>query len=212
MEEIREEEFDKKVKYTLRVELIHGKVLLYNISTDTKKYLIRRLLDNADGDDNNELISFVGFAIYKERYVLINVSEILRITFCFDYLVMLPEPDRYYDNFGIIGEEDQNAEEITQDNVDWKTLSDDDFLPQATIYHKGNSLIPSLYYTNPLSYSSLNEGCLSGLDMELDGELPLRQFINLIDEDGEETFIPLSQIIVMEVESSLIFSFEEEES
>ena len=39
----------------------------------------------------------------------------------------------------------------------------------------------------------------------------MRQFINLIDGDGEETFITFGQIIVMEFDSNLIFVADEED-
>jgi hypothetical protein len=46
---------------------------------------------------------------------------------------------------------------------------------------------------------------LGGLNLELEGDSHLRQFINLIDEEGEESFIPMEQIIVMKVANEVIF-------
>jgi len=46
---MNESEFDKLVVYTLRVELLNGKVLLYRIDTESKNYLIARLRANSDG-------------------------------------------------------------------------------------------------------------------------------------------------------------------
>jgi hypothetical protein len=48
-------------------------------------------------------------------------------------------------------------------------------------------------------------------NLELDGILPFRQFINLTDNDEEETFIPLEQIIVMEFYCNLIYEAGQEE-
>ena len=81
-------------------------------------------------------------------------------------------------------------------------------LPQAIIYHKG-SAPEGLHQNNPLLYSSLEEGYLGSFNLELDGHRRLRQFINLVDEVGEETFIPLEQIIVMEFDQNLMYAEEE---
>lgn len=88
---------------------------------------------------------------------------------------------------------------------------EEEYLPQVIIYHKGKSPEDN-YDTNPLLYSSLNEGCLGLFGLELDDEIPLRQFINLIDNDGEETFIPLQQIMVMEFDSNLLFDEETDDA
>ncbi len=60
-------------------------------------------------------------------------------------------------------------------------------------------------------YDSLSEGCLDLFYLELDEEIPLRHFINLIDNDGEETFISLQQIILMEFDSKLLYNNEGDE-
>jgi hypothetical protein len=77
-------------------------------------------------------------------------------------------------------------------------------IPSGIIYHKG---IPRNdgYYTNPMLYHELDEGELAGINLELEGEFPLRQFINLTDDEGEEGFIPLNAIIVVEVMKEAIF-------
>lgn len=56
-----------------------------------------------------------------------------------------------------------------------------------------------------LPYSELDEGCLEGFEIELEGDMPFRQFINLIDNDGEDSFIPMKQIIIMELDRNLVF-------
>lgn len=55
-------------------------------------------------------------------------------------------------------------------------------------------------------YHELDEGELEGIDLELEGDFPLRQFISLTDDEGEEWFIPFDQIIVIEVMNEAIFS------
>lgn len=54
-------------------------------------------------------------------------------------------------------------------------------------------------------YHDLDEGELTGINLELEGDFPLRQFINLTDDEGEEGFIPFDQIIAMEVMKEAIF-------
>lgn len=66
------------------------------------------------------------------------------------------------------------------------------------------------YYTNPMLYHDLDDGELGGMSFELDGDLPLKKFINLTDDEGEEGFIPFDQIIVLEVVKEAIFPEREE--
>jgi hypothetical protein len=60
-------------------------------------------------------------------------------------------------------------------------------------------------------YRELDEGELEGLNLELEGDFSLRQFINLTDDEGEEGFLPFDQIIVLEVMKEAIFPDLEED-
>ncbi|SMO54683.1 hypothetical protein SAMN06265350_103226 [Solitalea koreensis] len=51
---MNESDFDKLVSYTLRVELINGKVLFYRIDTNNKIFLINNLRERSDGDDSSD--------------------------------------------------------------------------------------------------------------------------------------------------------------
>lgn len=55
-------------------------------------------------------------------------------------------------------------------------------------------------------YHELDEGELGGINLEPESDFPLRQLINLTDEDGEEGFIPFDQIIVIDVTKEAIFA------
>ena len=55
-----ESEFDKLVIYTLRVELLNAKVLLYRIDSDSKNYLMARLRANSDGDEQKQKLQTLG--------------------------------------------------------------------------------------------------------------------------------------------------------
>ena len=214
---MEESAFDKLVVHTLRVELLNGQVLRYNLDVESKQYLMRRLRENSDGDDDKQLLRFIWFHTSLKRTVIINADSIVRITFCFDRKDIVQNPDAYYDNFKLIEKETTLQDRETSEGEVRLHVVVDEYIPQAIIYHKG---IPANdgYYTNPLKYDSLDAGALMGFEMELEGDVPYRQFIELIDDDGETSFIPLNEIIVLEFETSLIFpddedlDFEEEES
>ncbi len=183
-------EFDKRVTYTLRIELLRGKVLLYAIDTENKQNLMELLL-------NAETLPFLGFETSLNRKVAIRTNEIARVTFCFDRTDSIRgDAMAYRDNFGVL----VGTEEIEDDD------EPADNLPKAIIYHKGGasddeeSENPSLYY-------DLDAGCLAHFALD-DETSPLR-FLNLEDDDGEESFIPIENIIVMEFDDDL---FEDEEA
>lgn len=56
-----------------------------------------------------------------------------------------------------------------------------------------------------MMYHELDEVELGGINLELEGDFPLRQLITLTDDEGEEGFIPFNKIIVMEVMNEVIF-------
>ncbi|OQP46832.1 hypothetical protein A4H97_04735 [Niastella yeongjuensis] len=175
-------EFDENVVYTLRIELLDGKSLLYAIDAENKQYLINNLRLNADGSYQEDKLSFLWFETTYNRQVVINVKSIVRVLFGVD-----PAVTDYRDNFQV----GSNP------------------LPQAIVYHTGNTPENNSQKT-PLLYFSLNEGCLASFELELEGKQRLRQFINLIDENGEESFIPMVQIMVMEFDQQLFYGEEEE--
>lgn len=203
-----EKEFDDLFTYTLRVELENGKVLLYLVDSENKNFILDKLRLNADGNFEIRTISFLWFETSGNRTVLLNTDFILRVTFCFDDTASLGNPNIYYDNFGMLEKETILKEHKTDDGEVQLHIIEEHYLPQAIILHRGKA--PDDHYDgNPLTYSELAEGCLAWLELELEGEIPFRQFINLIDNDGEETFIPVKQIIVMEIDSNLLNVIEE---
>jgi hypothetical protein len=204
MEKIAEPDFDKLVDYTLRVELADGKVLIYRIDTDSKNYLINKLRENSDGDKDSRDIDFLWFETSVNRIVIINVDSIVRTTFCFDHKETSQKSNAYFDNFKLLDKETYLEELQTKEGEVQLHVVEDHFLPQAIIFHKGKAPDDG-YDRNPLTYSELNPSCLEGFEMELEGDWPFRQFLALIDNDGEESFIPMKQIIIMELDKDLIF-------
>lgn len=197
---ISEGGFDRLVSHTLRIELVNGKVLIYNVDIENKQYLINNLRRYSDGAEENQLLKFLWFETCLNRSVIINTDSLASVTFCFDTGIAHPLCN-YVDNFDVVYFDD----EPTENEAESKELPKDEelFLPQAIVYHKGQKPEDG-YYQNPRTYDSLTRGCLAAFNLELDGDCPFRQFINLTDDDGEETFIPLEQIIVMEFDTNLM--------
>lgn len=199
------------IKHTLRVELLNGNSLLFGISEEEKDEICDLLYMQSDGEDGSTPVPFLFFQISGNRSVILNMAAVLRLTFCFDFITEEAGLETYYDNFDARATEDEDEQEEAESKSKWYLLGEEDYLPQLTIYHKG--LVPEddEYHTNPFFYNSLDEGDLADFVDEINEEVPLRQFINLIDDDGEETFIPLSQIILLEGDNSLFEIDTEEE-
>jgi hypothetical protein len=205
---MKESEFDKSVVYTLRIELVNGRVLLYGIDTQSKQELIETLRDHAGHEENENPLAFILFETSDKRQVLVNIESVVRITFCFDYAETVKNPRKYYDNFGILDSAGVELEERQPKNGELEMhVVQEEYIPDGIVLHKGPASV-DLYFTNPIVYNSLDEEALAGLDIEAEGAFPLRQFINLTDDEGEETFIPMNQIIVLEVAAGVISSTE----
>lgn len=207
---MEESEYEKRFVYTLRVELSNGKVLVYPIDRENKEYLFNKLNANSESDDNNSLLRFLWFETSLARMAIINTNAIARITFLIDPAVHMDNHTAYPDNFNVVEKDTFIEEKGTKEGEVRLYVLEEEYLPQAIIYHKGQAP-DDRYSDNPLLYSELSPGCLASFNIELEGELPLRQFLNLTDNDGEETFIPLEQIIVMEFYSNLIYESGQEE-
>jgi hypothetical protein len=196
-------DYDQILAYTIRVELLNGKVLLFPVDGDNRRRVMQIMGDRSDGMFDGKALQFIWFESVRNRIVMIKVSHLARITFLFDFGLYEQKPNAYYDNFRQL-EKETTLENIKDSEGEIRLhVIDDEYLPQVIIYHKG--VAPDDHYNeNPLTYASLETGCLAGFDLELDGDVAFRQFINLIDNDGEETFIPLYHIIVMEFAGELL--------
>jgi hypothetical protein len=203
-----EVQFDDLVAYTLRIELLNGRVLIYRIDAENRQYLLNKLQMNAEGAEENEKIEFLWFETFFNRHVIINVKEVGRITFCFDYLAHIEDAKAYYDNFEVVEKDTSLISKETEEGESRMYVLEEAFLPQAIIYLKGIKSEDN-YIPNPQLFYSLDNGCLGIFQLELDGEVPLRQFINFVDDDGEECFIPLNQVMVMEFDGGLFYSDDE---
>lgn len=171
---------------------------------------MNRLYGRSYGRENGPApVQFLWFNIDLERMVIINVESIARVTFCFDYIQQIEQGSAYYDNFNILHKDTFLEERKTKEGEVRLHVIEDHSLPQAIVYHKGKAP-DDLYEDNPITYSDLEDLCLEGLNFELEGEEPLRQFINFSDDDGEENFIPLNQVMIMEFDASLMYGEEDD--
>jgi hypothetical protein len=200
---MKQSEFDKRVAYTLRIELLNEKVLLYPIDSKTKNKLSATLKSSTIDPKENWKPNFLTFETSLTRFVIINTSTFKSVTFCFDFSALIDNPNAYRDNFNIVEKDVEIEETKIEGNENSLFVSETLLIPQLIIYHKGQIPEPN-YNGNPLTFSELNTRCLGQLDLELDGRNPLRQFIEVMDNDGEVTFIPIAQIIVMEFDRKLL--------
>lgn len=201
-------EFEKLVVYTLRIEMNNGKVLFYHIDNENKNYLLNKLERNSFGDVDVNM-PFIWFETSANRMAIINVDFIVRTTFCVDYGDYLDTINGYFDNFNQLDKETSIREEKTPEGVQLHVV-EQHFLPKAIIFHKGKTASQELE-NNLFTYWELDDGCLTSFLFELEGDVSFRQFINLTDDDGEESFIPIKQIIAMEVDKNVVSSEIEEE-
>ncbi len=187
---------------TIRVELLSGKILIYPVEFPTKQYVINTLGMNSNGDELIDKIKFIWFQTTFERNIIINVNDVVRITIMDDIKMEGGDKVNYFDNFNILetmtGIKMKNLNEELQ-----ALLIDEKDLPAAIIYHRGKVIGKENYYKNPIIFEDLDDKCFGTLNAELEQLLPMRQFLNFLDDDGDIVFIPLKQIIVMEFEDRL---------
>ncbi len=212
MESISQESFDAFVTHTIRIELVNGRVLYYWVSAEEKKRLMEKMNARSDGDEEIIPLNFVWFETALKRQVVINTSDIVKLTFRFD--VPGSTSESYFDNFNLMEKETLiENKPIENDKTGW-FVTDNEYLPQCIIYHRGLQVNPDDddgYASNPIVYNELTQESLYRFAMELDDEIPFRQFVSLIDNDGEQSYVPLKQIIVLECDENIMFGDELEE-
>jgi hypothetical protein len=210
---IKQSDFDKLVAHTIRIELKNGLTVIYWVSVESKTAFYKLLKADAISDNENE---FLWFYIPEDRLVLVNKKEIIRITFCFD--PPNGEEPQYRDNFNLLNTHEESID------VDKKPEGDDIeglYLPQLIVVHNrqkekteivdGVTMETEGYFGNISSYSNLDEGDVQGLNFEYfhdEGEWALLtyKYLQFIDNDGEENFMPLENLSVIEVERPLLMS------
>lgn len=224
MENFTQDEFDQVVSHTIRVELIDGSVLHYEVTPEAKKACRNQLTDDSF---SNRIRSFVWFYIPEDRLVLINEREIIRITFCFD--APAREEVAYRDNFNLLEkypleiEPVEEKEEYEEEEEEAEIADVGLDLPQLIIMHRrekedseivqGVTMKTEGFYGNVSCYFDLHENQTDGLFIENFEEedgltLMTSKYLQFQDDDGEDNFMPLNNISVIEIQRSFILSDE----
>ncbi|MCX6249827.1 MAG: hypothetical protein NTX61_03650 [Bacteroidetes bacterium] len=182
---MKKEILDKMIMiHTLRIDLMDGTFLSYNIDAYEKEDLEKYLEYRTDFSHDSET-TFIQVLTIEERVVFIRIKAIKRLIFCSDPPARIKEV-KYHDNFQVITSDENEI-----------------IIPDIIIKFKDSS--------EPLCYSDLDpETDYILLDEEAFSNKPFRKtgFISINDEDGEQNYIPVVNITCMEFKRELIFSDE----
>ncbi len=168
--------------HTLRIELLNGIVLLYSIDAPRKEELEAFLNDRSD-DLAEFSNTFLSFYASPNRMVFIRISAISRIIFCWDIAQITESFTEYHDHFQV------------SDTIDGELM-----IPDAVFLLKASS--------RPLVYSDFDtESNFLGINEEsfYNRHFLKGGFITLPDEDGEQNYIPVCNILCIEVARRLIY-------
>lgn len=217
MATISRDDFDSLVSHTIRIELKDGSVLILNVSVEAKKAFSKHLRNNTISYLEN---NFLWIYIPGDRLIFINENEVIRITFLFE--PVMGEVPEYVDNFNVLYKTDLPADDDNmEDSFEEDNDEDEFYLPQLIIMHnrqmENGEVVPGVtmktegYFGNVSSYSSLNAGDVYGIDFEFfdDDEkwiLLTNKYLQFIDDDGEENFMPFKNLSIIEVERPLLMS------
>lgn len=221
MKTITPSEFDKRVSHTIRIELQDGHLLLYQVSVESKQAFQKSLGNEKYGGWGCD---YIWFYIPEDRIVFVNKKDVTRITFLYD---LSPETEpQYVDNFSEMDEpggdlfDSEVIEEFEPDELE-EFLPEEDVIPQLIIRHHRNketmqivngvTMTKKAYFENISYYSSLQEGEVSGFDFYysedmLELEMSVGPYLQFMDDDGEENFMPMRNLSVIEVERRFILN------
>lgn len=168
--------------HTLRIELINGKVLLYNIDAHRKEeledWLRTRTDDMVEFSDD-----FLSFYASPDRMAFVRIAAIRRLIFCWDAAAIIPEPSQYHDHFEVASK-----------------FEDELLIPSVIILLRSDP--------KPLTFSDIDpDSDFLGIDEESfsNNHFLKGGFISLPDEDGEQNYIPVINIDCLEVDRAFIY-------
>jgi len=219
MEEFSQDDFDQTVSHAIRIELKDGTILHYSVTPKAKKAFRNQLLNDAVSIYDKD---FLWFYIPEDRLVLINEEDIVRITFCFDASVI--SEAEYSDNFKVF---EKLPQENEMDEDGWENEMDDPGneldLPQLIIKHRrekedseiveGVTMKTEGFYGNVSCYFDMSENQVSGFGFDFYDDveewiLLASKYLQFIDEDGEENFMRIKSLSLIEIKRSFIMSDE----
>lgn len=178
--------------HTLRVEFIDGQVLLYQLAHEDKEEFEKWLRYRVE-DDHESISQFCSF-FSAGRMVYINIKDVARFIFCYDFYVV-QDRNGYHDNFEV----------IVSDSTDFvEEIKNELFLPQAIIKVRGVA-VPYCYWEADFdnNFLFIDERSFSNKKFLKTG------FITLPDNDGEQNYIPVRNIVCLELDRRLVITNED---
>jgi hypothetical protein len=222
--------------HTFRVELKSGKILRFAID-GARKGDLEEWLREPDVMDPNFSGPFLSFYTNYDRMVFVRIAAVRRFIFCWNPVHGAIDAGAYTDPFNIM-EREKSIEPVTdevlgdQKDPDWlydpepdsetkdslepeeinetsETADEPDYnsqldIPDAIVLVDGDEE-PILYYDLDDEADSLmidNEMHFHSLSF---GE----RFISFADEDGEQNYIPVENILCLDVSRRLVYNDQE---
>ncbi len=170
------------LEHTLRIELMNGKVLLYSLDAYRKEEL-EDWLQPRTNDLMEFSSAFISFYARPNRMAFVRISAIKRLIFCWDAAVTVQEPSYYHDHFEVV-----------------EKFEDELLIPDVIILFRQNLVALSFSEFDPDSnFFGINQESFDNNHFLNGG------FISLPDEDGEQNYIPVTNIECLEVARALIY-------
>ncbi len=206
-------EAEDLMDHKIRIELMDGTTLYYQVSAVAKRAFHHQLYQQ-DGSMWDSY--FAWFYLPGDRMVLINTREIIRITFLFDVPGTGEPPIN--DNFNLLVKREEDPTYLDFPDEDLESFPPY-FIPDLIIKHRrsledteivdGVTMKTEGYYGNISSYSGLIEAYIGGIDYlgydeEERFQLLTSKYLQFLDQDGEENFMPFANLMVIELDRSLI--------
>ncbi|PAW95077.1 hypothetical protein CKK33_16880 [Mucilaginibacter sp. MD40] len=180
-------------QFTLIINLTDGSELSYALNTNQKEDFEQTLRDALLSWRNPANAKFVLFGVFPKRVVYLNTGYLLKITFVDDFPALSSEFS-YKDNFNVLPDSEKTEKGFAK-----STEEDEALIPQLII-----KLTGKVEASDVLTYDGLEKGELSvfSLDAAVQ-ESEMQEFLELIDTDGDNNFIPVRQIVCMEGEADI---------
>lgn len=173
---------ENNLMHTLRIELVRGEQLFFNVDFKTVNELEAILYHYTD-DHNDHHKYCISFHAIPDRMIFVKIRSIKRITFRWDVPQALENQMEYIDNFGLSSH-----------------FEGEPLIPSAIFLLRGSK--------DPVVYEDLDpeEDFLNINEDSFKNPHYLKGgFIGLPDEDGEQNYIPVINLEYMEVDRCLIY-------
>lgn len=172
--------------HTIRIELIDEKVLLYGITNRVKDELEKWFASQLD-DFMSSHHKFLRFHTASDKIAFVRISSIRRLVFCWDLVPSTQAAPQCYDNYKVA------------------TNDEEDILIAELIIKLRNNDSPLVYMDldSDSDFLGFDEDSFKNVHYLKGG------FISVRDEEGEQNYIPITNIECIEVKRSYIYSDDE---